>query len=141
MRHSQPFLKDTWNRLTGKDATQTNRYGQWYVEKAYVAAEVELCIGLVTAALIVIYDGNWWLALGTLVGFLILEFFVLMAISIAENVIEVRKQVEALVKARGVVEGLEPEAKEDDADPYKVLRIASISTLVTLLIVLARTLF
>ncbi|TVR23582.1 MAG: hypothetical protein EA389_12545 [Ilumatobacter sp.] len=142
MSDSAPFLLTVWRRVLRKDAPRDDPYGQWYVDKAYVAAEVELDIGLVTTALILIYQRNVWLALGTLVGFLILEFLILAGISMAENVIRLRRRMDLLLVRNDVAESLadlRAEERHDDADPYKLLRIAGISTAVTCAIVLYRS--
>ncbi len=142
MSESAPFPVAMWRRIFGQGAPRDDPYGQWYVDKAYVAAEVELDIGLVTTALILIYQQDVWLALGTLVGFLILEFFILAAISMAENMVRLRKRIDLLLEANGQVEaldGLRVAERDADADPYKLLRVAGISAAVTGGIVLGRT--
>jgi len=142
MSDNAPFPVALWRRIFGAGAPRDDPYGQWYVDKAYVASEVELDIGLVTTALILIYQQNVWLALGTLVGFLILEFLILAGISMAENMIRLRRRVDLLLEQNGAAEALadmRAEEREDDADPYKLLRVAGISTAVTGAIVLVRT--
>ncbi len=117
-------------------------YGQWYVDKAYVAAEVELDIGLVSTALIVIYTQDVWLALGTFVGFMILEFIMLAAISMAENVIRLRRQMDLLLERNDmadVLAHLRAEERNADADPWKIPRILILSAAVTAGIVLFRS--
>lgn len=142
MSNRKPFFSQISSRFFKKKKKEKDRYGYWYVVNAYIAAEVELCIGLVTTALILIYQQNFWLAVGTLTGFLILEFLILMAISMAENLIYLRKQIDAVVIAgqqgKPVEFNFEVEDK-DEEDPYKVFRIIGISTAVTVGIVLART--
>ena len=93
MSQSKPFIFKIYEKLTGKDKTGKDRFGQYILDRSYIAAEVELCIGLVTTALIVIYTKNYWLAFGTFVGFIILEYMILMVISMAENIVYIRKQV------------------------------------------------
>jgi len=142
MSESAPFLVVMWRRVFGQGAPRDDPYGQWYVDKAYVAAEVELDIGLVTTALILIYQQDVWLALGTLVGFLILEFLILAGISMAENTVRLRQRVELLLEPDGQQAGLaalRASEREADSDPYKLLRVAGISAAVTGGIVLART--
>lgn len=142
MSYRKPLLFKIYDKVTGRDKTGKDRYGRYILDRAYIAAEVELCIGLVTTALIVIYTKNYWLALGTFVGFIILEYMILMAISMAENIVYLRKQVDALIIAgldNKAVEFDFDKADDDEEDPYKLLRIIGISTAVTVGIVLART--
>ncbi len=142
MRNRKPFIFQISNRLFGISKEKKERYGYWYVVNAYIAAEVELCIGLVTTALILIYQQNFWLAVGTLTGFLILEFLILMGISMAENLIYLRKQMDAVVIAGQEGKPVQFDfevADKVEEDPYKLLRIIGISTAVTVGIVLART--
>ncbi len=142
MTDRTPLPIAIWRKLVGRGAPHDDPYGQWYVDKAYVAAEVELDIGLVTTALILIYRQDIWLALGTLVGFLILEFLILAGISIAENTIRLRRRVDLLLDHNGMGEALDDlraAEQDEDADPYKLLRIVGISAAVTGAIVLVRT--
>lgn len=141
MSANPPILVALWRRLTGRGASRDDPYGQWYVDKAYVAAEVELDIGIVTTALILIYQQNVWLALGTFVGFLILEFLTLAAIAMAENVVRLRRQLDILFERNGmadVVAQLHEVDRRDDADPFKLVRIIGISAAVIGGIVLVR---
>lgn len=144
MSQPDPVLLKLKNLFSGKGRQKgKDPYGYRYVYNAEIAAEVELCIGLVTTALIIIYRGNLWAAAGTLAGFLILEYLTLMAISMAYNIIRLRHQVESLLAAQQ--QGQPPipdlEEEEEEEDPYKILRIIGISTAVTLGIVLVRTYF
>ena len=130
-----------WRRLLGQGPDRDDPYGQWYVDKAYVVAEVELDIGLVTTAIILIYERDVWLALGTLVGFLVLEFLTLAVIAMAENVIRLRRQMDMLFERNEMADALahlRAEERSEDADPYKLLRIIGISAAVTGGIVVTR---
>ncbi len=142
MRPAPPFLVALWRKATRRSSTPDDDYGQWYVDKAYVAAEVELDIGLVTTALILIYTQDFWLALATLVGFMILEFLTLAAISMAENVIRLRRQMDMLFERNGMSDALvhlRAEERKEDEDPWKLARIIGISAAVTCAIVLVRS--
>lgn len=142
MAEHTPLPIALWRRIFGRGAPRKDPYGQWYVDKAYIAAEVELDIGLVTTALILIYRQDVWLAVGTLVGFLILEFLMLAAISMAENVIRLRRRMDLLLEHHGMTQTLDDlraDEHDDDEDPYKLLRIVVISAAVTGGIVLVRT--
>lgn len=142
MSDSAPFPVAMWRRIFGEGAPRDDPYGQWYLDKAYIASEVELDIGLVTTALILIYQQNVWLALGALAGFLILEFLILAGISMAENVVRLRRRMDLLLELNGAAEelvDLRSKERRDDADPYKLLRVVGISTAVTAAIVLFRT--
>lgn len=142
MSHGKAFIFKIYDKLTGKNKNVRDRYGLYIIDRAYIAAEVELCIGLVTTALIIIYTKNYWLALGTFVGFIILEYMILMAVSMAENIVCIRKQVDALTIAGQQGKAVEfdfEKAGYEEEDPYKLVRIIGISTAITVGIVLART--
>lgn len=118
------------------------RYRYLAIYRAYVAAEVELIIGLVTTALIVIYTGNLVAALGTLVGFLILEHVVLLMIANAENTAVVRSQLDEVVTASR--EGRPPEPVTDHfhelEDRFHWIRVFGIAAVVIVGIVVVERL-
>lgn len=107
----------------------------------YIAAEVELIIGIVSAALILIYQQNYLLAFGTLTGFLILEFLILLVLSMAEDTLYTRRQIEE--NTRAAQEKRSPRTVLDEVgsltDRFYLLRIIGISVLVTSGIVLFRS--
>ncbi len=113
------------------------RYRYKAIFRAHVAAEVELIIGLVTTAMVVYYTGNLIAALGTLVGFLILEHIVLLLIANAENTAVLRAQLDEVVDAQR--DARAPERVTDHfyelEDRFHWLRVAGISIAVTVGIV------
>ncbi len=121
----------TVSELDFIDAEPRYRYKAIY--RAYIAAEVELIIGLVTTAMVGYYTGNLIAALGTLVGFLILEHIVLLLIANAENTAVVRAQLDEVVAAQR--EGRTPEQVTDYfhelEDRFHWLRVIGITVAVT----------
>lgn len=120
---------------------QDKAYGKKKILYSYTAAEIELIIGIVTATLIVIYQQNYFLALGTLVGFIILEFMIVTMLHAAENIAYTRQQVEELTDAQR--QGRKPKMIKDELgeikDRFYWVRVIGISVAVTGAIVLVRS--
>lgn len=140
---------------SGKDDKDEDKYGEKYVDLVSTVSEIEVIIGIVTVSLILIYELNFWYALGTAFGFFIIEALTLLVLSIAENVVQLRKQVDrfslALAEA-GIVDdspvltalkesaaaGLAEEANEDEDEGNPWPRIIGISLAIIAVNVLIR---
>lgn len=114
-----------------RDIEKKDPYGFVYLDWADTAAEVELIIGIITVSLILISGGGWLYALGTAVGFLILEALTLLVFSMAKNIIYLRQQMDTLLEIVTTHQAYEACAelpKEDDEeDGFRFLRIILIS--------------
>lgn len=125
-------------------------YGERYIEWAEIASEVEVIIGIVTVSLIIIYGGGFWVAVGTAVGFIVLECFTLLVVAVSWNVVALRKELDGMRRAMLTSGLVTPESfpvpapsDEDDEDEEedtrtKVLRMLGISASVIAGIVLVR---